>query len=97
MAQMCSTCGLPQELCVCEDVSKDQMQVSVSTEERSYDKTVTLISGFDPDAIDMSSLASELKSNFACGGTINGDTIELQGDHESGVIQELQNRGYNVA
>lgn len=96
MAEVCNTCGLPEELCVCEDVSKTEKDVEVTTEERSYDKVVTIVSGLKDDNINISDLASELKSTFACGGTVDDGTIELQGNHKDGVRDELEDRGFNV-
>lgn len=96
MAEICSTCGLPEELCVCEDVSKDEVTLEIKTEERSYNKTVTLVIGL-PDDVDKSSLASKLKSQLACGGTINDSgNIELQGQHLNRIGPILEDEGYEI-
>jgi translation initiation factor 1 len=89
----CETCGLPDELCVCEDVERSQSSVTVTTEERSFDKPVTLIEGVDSDRSD---LASDLKSQMACGGTNKDGRIELQGNHVQRVVDELEDRGFDV-
>ena len=100
MAEVCNTCGLPHELCVCEDVAKSDHTVEVFTEERSYGKKVTIVQGFDSSEIDVDQLSSDLKSQFACGGTINDHggekSIELQGDHFRRLADEMDERGYNV-
>lgn len=96
MTDVCETCGLPDELCVCEDVAKGQNKISIKTEERSYGKEVTIAENFNTDNIDIEDLSSELKSKLACGGTVDNDRIELQGDHKSRLRNILENRGYEL-
>lgn len=96
-ANICETCGLPTELCVCEDVAKDSTNtLSIETESRRYGKVVTVITGFD-SAVDTSSLASEIKSSLGCGGTSSDDTIELQGSHKERVREHLIEDGFTIS
>lgn len=100
MTEVCDTCGLPNELCVCEDVATNEVTVDVYVQERSYGKEVTVAHGFT-EMVDVDELSSELKSKFACGGTINNDgsvySIELQGDHLERLAKYLENeKGYQV-
>ena len=79
----CPICGLPKELCVCGEISKEEQKVVIKSEKRKYRKDVTVIEGLDPKDIDIRGLLKELKSKLACGGTYKKDekVIILQGNH----------------
>lgn len=95
-SEVCSTCGLPDELCVCEDVAKSDQELEVTTDERRFGKMMTIVSGLNASEMDVGELASDLKSEFACGGTISDGDIHLQGDHTDRIVSELETRGFSV-
>ncbi len=94
MSEICSTCGLPKELCVCETIAKEQQKIQVTTDKRKFGKIYTIISGFNQRDIDIKDLTKKLKNKFACGGTFKDDTIELQGNHKVQMRQALKDMGF---
>ncbi len=63
MAEICPVCGLPKELCMCEEIARGQQTVRISTDSRRYGKTVTVIDGIDENDIDIGDLAKQLKNS----------------------------------
>ncbi|MGA1866279.1 MAG: stress response translation initiation inhibitor YciH [Thermoplasmatota archaeon] len=94
MGEICSVCGLPKELCACEDIAREQQDIRIATAKRRYGKVVTIISGIDPSDIDLDELARFLKNKCAAGGTVKDGIIELQGDHKKKATQALKEKGY---
>lgn len=93
--EMCSVCGLPEELCICEEVAKEQQRIIIKVDRRRYRKEVTIVEGLNSSEIDVPDLATYLKSKFACGGTIRGGNIELQGNHIGRMKDVLMKRGFS--
>jgi translation initiation factor 1 len=96
MAGICSVCGLPEELCMCEQIAKEQQKIRILTDTRRYGKIVTVVEGFDTADIDMDDLARKLKTRCAAGGTYKDQRIELQGDHKKKVKEVLEELGFSV-
>ncbi len=96
MSGICEVCGLPKELCVCEDIAREQQKITIAVDKRRYGKMMTIVEGIDSHDLDINALVTKLKSKCACGGTIKGSTIELQGDHRSKVKETLEQMGFTV-
>jgi translation initiation factor 1 len=96
MSQMCETCGLPKEICVCEEIAREQQEIRIYAVSRRYGKMVTIVDGIDSGDIDVGTLTSQLKAACACGGTLKEGKIELQGDHKEKVRQVLERMGFHA-
>ena len=96
MSEICPKCGLPKELCMCEEIAREQQSVRISIDSRRYGKTVTVIDGIDGNDIDIVDLAKNLKSRCAAGGTCKDGRIELQGDHKKKVKLVLEEMGFRT-
>ena len=94
MAEVCPNCGLPQELCVCETIAKENQKIVVTTEKKKFGKVNTVIKGIDEKEINLRDVAKKLKSKFACGGTAKEGKVELQGNHKEKVKVELTQMGF---
>ncbi|RLI86699.1 MAG: stress response translation initiation inhibitor YciH [Candidatus Altiarchaeales archaeon] len=89
----CPRCGLPEELCVCDEMTREGQRIRVRSDKRRYGKVVTLVDGFKD--VDVHKIAKELKRRLACGGTSKNDKIELQGDHVRKVKDILTSMGFS--
>ncbi len=96
MAKICPVCGLPEELCVCEEIAREQQNIKIYTDRRRYGKMVTVVDGIDSADINIDDLARTLKTKCAAGGTVKDGKIELQGDHKRKVKAVLENMGFSV-
>ena len=95
MSEICSTCGLPKELCVCETIAKESQRIRVYTVKRKYGKVYTIVDGIDEKEIDIKDLTKKLKSKFACGGTTKKGKVELQGNHKHNIRKFLVQMGFS--
>ena len=75
MSEICSTCGLPKELCVCETIAKESQEITLSLESKKFGKMYTIIKGIDEKEIDISDLTKKLKSN-----PVRGNSGETKND-----------------
>jgi len=85
--------GLPKDLFDISDITKSQQKIRISVERIRFSKWVTKVIGID-DKEQIKELAREMKQKFACGGTVKGNTIELQGTHKDRAKDFLIKKGY---
>ena len=94
MSKGCDTCGLPKELCVCEEIARETQNIRITVDKRRYGKLMTIVDGINPADIDLDKLLKELKSKCACGGTLKDGRVELQGEHRKRVADVLREMGF---
>ncbi len=94
MAEVCATCGLPKDLCVCGEIEKEQQRIRIRLETRKFGRPTTIIDGIDDKNSNLSNVAQKLKTYCACGGTSKNGLIMLQGDHRDRVREFLIKTGY---
>jgi len=81
MNDICNKCGLPKDLCVCEDIAKESQKIVIKGEKRKFGKIYTIIEGINAKEIDVRELLKKLKNRLSCGGCFKEGKIELQGNH----------------
>ncbi|HLF05870.1 MAG TPA: stress response translation initiation inhibitor YciH [Thermoplasmata archaeon] len=94
MAEVCTTCGLPKDICQCEEMSKGQQSLRIVLDKRRYGKDVTIVEGVGSETV--KDVCKTLKNRCACGGTVKDGKIELQGDHKKKVTEVLMEMGFQV-
>lgn len=94
MTNICNVCGLPKELCVCEQIARESQKIIVRLVKKKFGKIFTMVEGIDTNEIDIKDVAKKLKNKFACGGTAKDGYIELQGNHLSKVQEALMEIGF---
>ncbi len=95
MQDICSKCGLPKDLCVCETISKDAQNIEITYVRKRFGKYSTVVKGLDKKSINIRDLTKILKGKLACGGTSKNGIIELQGKHKEEVKKLLVEQGFN--
>lgn len=94
MAEICPVCGLPRDICVCGEISKEQQRIRIRLELGKWRRKNTIIDGIDDKETDLGRLAQKLKAHLACGGTAKNHQILLQGDHRDRARYFLVQLGY---
>ncbi len=91
--QVCEKCGLPQELCVCTSIKREDQTIKIYAEKRRFGKVMTIVEGVGENEI--KELTKKLKTKLACGGTSKEGKIELQGEQRNKAKGMLIKIGFN--
>lgn len=100
----CERCDLPEEDCECPPeepetrslLPPEKQTARVAVEKRKRGKTVTVIRGLSAADNDLAALLTQLKSHCGAGGSLQDDSIEIQGKHMERLQSELRRIGYRI-
>jgi translation initiation factor 1 len=100
---VCERCGRLETDCDCLPVPAPKNLIPagkqtarLSVEKRRKGKVVTLIQGLPAIGNELPSLLARFKSACGAGGTLDGETLEIQGDHRDRLRELLEAAGYRV-
>lgn len=100
---VCERCGKLETECGCPPapvlkrlIPPEKQAARLSVEKRRKGKLVTLISGLPGEGNDLPALLTRFKSVCGAGGTLDGETLEVQGDHRERLRSLLGEIGYRV-
>ncbi|NIM01922.1 MAG: stress response translation initiation inhibitor YciH [Acidobacteria bacterium] len=94
----CPRCGHPEDACACSKAAaapSGPVRVCRETKGRKG-KGVTVVRGLALQHEELKAIAKRLKQVCGSGGTVKGDTIEIQGDHRDRVVDELIRAGHDA-
>ena len=97
----CERCGKLEAECTCPPPAREltppeKQTAKIAVEKRPKGKVATVIRGLKADANDLPALLTQLKNTCGAGGTIDGDVLEIQGDHADRVAKLLTKIGYKL-
>ena len=97
----CDRCGELEEDCSCEPpppqhLAPQKQTAKVRLDRRKNKRLITVIWGLSATDNDLRELLSRLQSACGSGGSLQGEQIELQGDHLQRVKEQLAEIGYKV-
>jgi translation initiation factor 1 len=98
--RLCPHCHRPVADCVCgqaRPAASGDGIVRLHRETKGRGgKAVTVIRGIPLAGEELKSLAKALKQKCGVGGSLKGDTVEIQGDQRQLLKAELEGRGFAV-
>ncbi len=97
----CERCQELEGECKCPPLPRvltdpEKQTAKLSIEKRKKGKVVTVVRGLLAQENDLPTLLTRLKNACGAGGTVEGDELEIQGEHRERVTNILQDLGYRV-
>jgi translation initiation factor 1 len=101
--RVCPDCGWPAQDCHCSHVLRApdepvpaKITANLRLENRSSDKSVTVVGGLPRNPSFLQTLAKELKKSCGTGGHAGESSVELQGDQRERLRDLLAKKGWTV-
>lgn len=99
----CERCGQLTTACQCPPPAPprpsgdpSRQTARIRREKRQKGKLVTVVSGLSPTQTDLPELLARLKTSLGTGGTLDEETLVIQGDQVERVSAVLSKLGYKV-
>lgn len=102
---ICERCGAEISACNCPanfaaaaetQVSEHSQRLTLRVEKRKRGKIVTVVAGFAGSSEQLKQTLKHLKNHCGAGGCVDGQQIELQGDHLQRAREQLTARGFQI-
>jgi len=100
---VCERCEKPESECSCPPepapsnlIPPNKQTAKLAVEKRKKGKVVTVVRGLAAEANDLPVLLARLKNTCGAGGTLDGESLEVQGDHLERLRKLLGELGYKV-
>jgi translation initiation factor 1 len=94
----CERCGALETECKCPPLPAppETQTARVAVEKRKKGKQVTVVRGLSAAENDLPALLTQLKTACGAGGTLQEDSLEIQGDHRERISELLSKIGYRL-
>ncbi len=95
---LCDRCREAVGQCKCPrlDIPAEKQSLKIRLDKRKRGKLVTVVSGFRCSQMQIKETLGALRRECGAGGTMDGENIELQGDHTQRMAELLIARGYQI-
>jgi translation initiation factor 1 len=83
-----------KDMCLCDGLFIDELQITIYLDKRKWGKTVTVIKFDGASGTNLQDFLKKAKKKAASGGTIRDNEVELMGDHRFKLKKLLIDEGF---
>ncbi len=84
-----------KDMCLCDGLFIDELQITIYLDKRKWGKTVTVISFEGDSGTNLQEFLKKAKKKVASGGTVRDNEVELMGDHRFKLKKLLIEEGFS--